>query len=109
MFNSNKLGALWVKGKEIKGTIDLGVLGDINVLLKKNTNKDARDDDYEYFFMVGEKVVGGVNVKERVEQGETIKYMSGTLKVGMMSIAIVVFKNNFKQKSNQPDYNIFCL
>lgn len=40
------------------------------------------------------------------EKDDGSKYMSGQITVNGEKVGIVVFKNNYKRRSNHPDYNI---
>lgn len=41
-----------------------------------------------------------------LKEGKSGKYMSGRIEVNGEKINIVVFKNTYKEKENQPDYKI---
>lgn len=35
------------------------------------------------------------------------KFLSGTIRVGDTAVQIVIFKNGYKEKDNQPDWRIY--
>ena len=53
------------------------------------------------------KVVGALWIKEFEKDGKKRKMMSGELDLGALgTVKIAVFKNEKKEKDNQPDYKI---
>jgi uncharacterized protein (DUF736 family) len=51
--------------------------------------------------------IGALWVKEYEKDGEKKKMLSGLIDLGVLgSSHIAVFKNNKKEKNNQPDYRI---
>ena len=53
------------------------------------------------------KTVGALWVREYEKDGKKRKMMSGELDLGALgTIKIAVFKNDKKEKDNQPDYRI---
>ena len=54
------------------------------------------------------KVVGALWLREYEKDGKKRKMMAGELDLGALGTAkIAVFKNDKKEKDNQPDYRIF--
>lgn len=54
--------------------------------------------------MANEKDMGALWLKTS-KSGD--KFFSGTVEINGEKHGIVIFKNNYKQKENQPDYRIF--
>jgi len=54
--------------------------------------------------MAAEKDIGALWVKD----GKTGKFLSGVITIGETAHQIVIFKNGFKEKPNQPDWRIYA-
>ena len=53
------------------------------------------------------KIIGALWLKEYEKEGVKKKMMSGEIDLGALgSVRIAVFKNDKKEKENQPDYRI---
>lgn len=53
------------------------------------------------------KTIGALWIKEYEKDGKKRKMMSGELDLGVLgAVKIAVFKNEKKEKDNQPDYRI---
>ena len=105
------VGALWIREqnghKTIGGVIDLGLLGNFNVSLKKNPDSDKTDDgDYILWSDKDNKIVGEFWIKEHVNSGEKMVFMNGNIQIGLQFFNVNIFKNGFKNKDKQPDYKI---
>lgn len=52
---------------------------------------------------MAERDIGALWVKE----GPKGKFLSGTIMIGESAYPIIVFKNSYKEKPNQPDWRIY--